>query len=52
MTPAYSSACEDPDKAIEVELRDERHGWLVVEVEDRDADLATIKRALCAPPAE
>jgi hypothetical protein len=38
-----------PDKAIEVELRDERYGRLVVEAEDRAADLATIKRALCAP---
>jgi hypothetical protein len=41
-----------PDKAIEVELRDERYGRLVVEVEDRDADLAAIKRALCAPAAK
>ena len=40
-----------PDKAIAIELRDERYDRLVVEVEDRDADLAAIERALCAAAA-
>jgi hypothetical protein len=40
-----------PDKAIEVELHDERYNRLVVEVEDRDADMAAIRQALGRPAA-
>lgn len=37
-----------PDKAIALELRDERFDRLVVEVEDQDNDLTTLERALGA----
>ncbi len=36
----------DPDKAIVIQLRDERYARLVIEVEDPPATVAAIKQAL------
>jgi hypothetical protein len=41
----------DPDKAIGIELRDERYGRLVLEVEDPDVDVARIQQATPAATA-
>jgi hypothetical protein len=38
----------DPEKAIGIELRDERYGRLVLEVEDPERELTAIKEATAA----
>jgi hypothetical protein len=41
----------DPDKAIAVQLRDDRYDHLVLEVEEPEAEIARIQHALAAVPA-
>lgn len=39
----------DPDKAIAIELRDERYSKLVIEVDDPDAEIHRIRQARRSP---
>jgi hypothetical protein len=41
----------NPDNAIAIELRHERHGHLVLEVEDPEADIACVQQAAAGVPA-
>jgi len=41
----------DPEKAIGIELGDERYGRLVLEVEDPEAEIARIEQAISGVPA-
>ena len=41
----------DPEKAIGIELRDERYGRLVLEVENPEAEIARIEQVISGVPA-
>jgi hypothetical protein len=41
----------DPEKAIALELADERYGGLLLEVEDPEAEIARIEQAIAGVPA-
>jgi hypothetical protein len=41
----------EPDKAIAIELRDERYDRLVIEVENREEDVVRIREAIATAPA-
>jgi hypothetical protein len=41
----------EPDKAIAIELRDERYDRLVIEVENREEDIVRIREAIATAPA-
>jgi hypothetical protein len=41
----------DPEKAIGIELRDERYGHLVIEVEDPEQEISRIEEAAGGVPA-